>query len=453
MQSGYPNALIYLLLLAGVPTAIIRPKWAFLGAVFVLTASNAWMMTMTRTVLLGPYFNANDACLLVTIIAAFSAGLVRIPRIVWMLVGVLMLGFVQSWVVLGWKYEVLRSLRWAMTLPICFVVAANLVGKEEDVRPLLSVLVWGSVAASVQHLLFTQAQLGPSSYITEHDIALARTIAFSNPGVWFMLSWLIWKPKINIWPTPLLVVFSVFFAASIILNQSRSIWLASVACLPIVALWMRRHSKGGHRLVGPLLGGLSIIFSFFIIELLIPALEVGRIVSARIGTLTSEEQRQITTMSRQLALNLELSAWSEGTWVFGRGLTFFLPQYGATVEGTHRVAWGHLGHVTILAQLGLVGLLVYSVQLPIEVIRHGRNLLERTDDHVRFFGLLAVTCMTWSWICFFFSDSFLGSHASDGFIFGAAWGICRQSMDSETVEASRLQHELAQTGRKEIALQ
>ena len=67
--NGYPSFILYLILLVGIPLALSRPFKAFLMITFVLAAADANAFTYTRTKFLGPYFNANDACLLIVLLA------------------------------------------------------------------------------------------------------------------------------------------------------------------------------------------------------------------------------------------------------------------------------------------------------------------------------------------------------------------------------------------------
>ncbi len=85
------------------------------------------------------------------------------------------------------------------------------------------------------------------------------------------------------------------------------------------------------------------------------------------------------------------------------------------------IAWGHLGHVTTLAQLGLIGLFVYSYYLPMTVIKTSRVLWEKTTKEVKFLGLFGGVTMVWYWICFLMSDSYLAQKPLAGIIFGVLW--------------------------------
>ena len=68
-EVGYPSFVLYLLILIGIPLALQKPFKAFLLVAFMLSAGDATAFTFTRSELLGPYFNANDACLLIALFA------------------------------------------------------------------------------------------------------------------------------------------------------------------------------------------------------------------------------------------------------------------------------------------------------------------------------------------------------------------------------------------------
>ena len=119
-----------------------------------------------------------------------------------------------------------------------------------------------------------------------------------------------------------------------------------------------------------------------------------------------------------------MEEWYEGTLILGRGINYFCKYYLGYYKGG-MIAWGHLGHVTTLAQLGLIGLFVYSFYFPLKVVQMSIKLWDKTSHEAKFFGLLSGLTMIWCWICFFMSDSFLGQHVTEGIIFGSAW---RQEM-------------------------
>ena len=412
--------------------------------VFLTAAANADAFTYTRTPLLGPYFNANDACLLIALLAMISykvmpkvAGKynVKNKNIIigpakWLIV-VLLIGFVQSWFFMGWTYDVLRALRWAITLPVYFVIAATLVDNKNKVRPLLLALFLGSLVSVFEHFFFVHSRM--SMYqLSAEDIGQFRTIAFRSPGLWLLLAGLIWLPETKFMRRPVLIGAGVLFAVSTILNQTRSIWISSIAVLPVTFLLFRQNKIIVKAIVLPfvlllLYGGISLTMHYTT-----PEISPGDIIVPRFKILFQGDMINESTITRRLDFQMEMEKWSHGTLILGRGLSYFAPYYMIPYRG-NRVAWGHLGHVSTLAQLGLIGLFVYSIYFPFIMIQASRKIWKETSDEIKFLGLFAGLTMIWFWICFFMSDSFLSQHAAAGIIFGAAW---RQALLLKTDEAA-----------------
>ncbi len=412
--------------------------------VFLTAAANADAFTYTRTPFLGPYFNANDACLLIALSAMIAYEVM--PKVVgkynvknkntiigpakWLIL-VLLIGFVQSWFVMGWTYELLRALRWAITLPVYFIIAATLVDKKDKVKPLLLALFLGSLVSVFEHFFFVQSRM--SLYQLSGNIGQFRTIAFRSPGLWLLLAGLIWLPEARFLKRPVLIGAGVLFAVSTILNQTRSIWISSIAVLPVTFLLFRQKKIIVKAVVLPfvlllLYGGISLTMHYTT-----PEISPGDIIVPRFKILFQGDMINENTITRRLDFEREMEEWSQGTLILGRGLAYFTPYSHRDISGRLTVAWGHLGHVTTLAQLGLIGLFIYSIYFPLTVVQASRRLWQEASDEVKFLGLFAGLTMIWFWICFFMSDSFLGQHAAAGIIFGAAW---RQAMLWKTDKAA-----------------
>lgn len=430
---GYPSFVLYLILLVGLPLAFFRPYISFLMVTFLLAAADAEAFTFTRTSFLGSYFNANDACLFIALSGTASylsmGANFQFPAVCKWIIAVLIIGFFQSLYVLGWTYDVLRALRWAINLPVYFVIAATMVDDKDKVRPFLLALFIGSLVSAVEHILFVQARI-PIFVKASYDISVIRTIAFRSPGVWFLLAGLVWLPEIKGLNRSIILAAGLLFALSVLLNQTRSIWISSVAALPISILIFRQIG------IIPKVIKLSFVLSLlvagvvFAMNFTIAKISAMAIVEQRVQTLVNEKERHYSTIKRQKAFNREITEWSNGTIILGRGLCYFQPYYKS-----QRMAWGHLGHVTTLAQLGLIGLFVYSFYLPAIIIRQSKELwLRATSQEVRFLGLLAGVCIIWHWICFFMSSSFLEQCPVLGIIFGAAWAQGMFSTDNVQME-------------------
>lgn len=434
-QVGYPTFVLYLILLIGIPLAIFRSYAGFLFAAFVNSAADSWSFVFTRTSFLGPYFNAHDACFLVAIVATIAYAIsqnstVKIPSVIAWMIAVLLISFAQSvYLVNQYMYEIVRSMRWAITLPVYFIISAAVVDDEKKVKQLLITLFLGSIVSAVEHIVYVRAYI---DFYSPENISAIRTIAFRSPGLWLLLSVLIWQPKIKGLNNKIMIVAGTLFVVSVLLNQTRSIWISSILVIPLALFLFRQRGRKALR-VGLL---LPIVFVgvFVVMHYLTPSIDPGDIVSARVSTFTDETQRYESTYSRQEAFEVEINDWLEGTLIFGRGLCYFAKEV-ALYWGRSIPAYGHLGHVTTLSQLGLIGLFVYSIYFPIKIVQASRKLWNEQSDELKFFGLFAGLCMIWCWICFFMSDSFLSQHAVEGIIFGAVWR--QASMLKSTSQLSR----------------
>ncbi|MFZ2171687.1 MAG: O-antigen ligase family protein [Methylococcaceae bacterium] len=435
--AGYPDIFLYLMLIIGLPLAFLKPYKAFLVVVFILSAADATAFTFTRIPALGPYFNANDACLLMAIVAMISYTLIVgnkiiFSKVVKLILLVLFLGFAQSWFSIpGYHYEILRSLRWAISMPLYFVIAATMVNNKEKTRLLLLALFFGSIVSAFEHILFVRNVINELS--SDVGIEQIRTIAFRSPGLWLLLSSIVWMPKMKGLSRKILIIGGSLFALSVLLNQTRSIWISSITAIPIAFILFPQKKTISRIVTFSLL--LPVLFACMlaIMHYAAPSVNVENIVEQRLTTFSDEDIRFDTTKTRQNAIEKEIEAWTEGTFVFGRGLVYFAPYYLDYYKGT-RVAWGHVGHLSTLAQLGIIGFLVFAIYLPHKVIQASGVLWRGSSQELKFFGLLGGMCMVSSWVCFFMSDSFLGHHAVEGVIFGGVWAQARLSIVQEKGE-------------------
>jgi hypothetical protein len=409
----YPSFIIYLILLVGIPLAIKRPFKAFILVAFLFAAADARAFTFTRIEFLGPYFNVNDACLLIAFTAMLRHISLRIkkiqfPKVTKWIIVVLLIGFFQSWYLMGWTYEVIRAMRWAVNLPVYFIIAATIVDSKEKVKPLIIALFLGSVVSTFEHFVFIRFRINTiGGYITNF-----RSVAFLNPGVFFIIASIIWIPKLKTTIKIILTIACILFITSILLNQTRSIWLSTVFTLPVALMLFHQRNVHAKIIVWPFI--LTVLSSaiFLLVELITPEIDFLDMIIYRLQSITMEYY----TFTRLLSFELEMKEWLNGTLIFGRGL-FFYNQY----KDLNHVAWGHLGHVTTLSQLGIIGLAVYSFYLPLTIVKASRELWTQATSEVKYFGLFAGSSVIWFWFCFFMSNSFLTQHMLTGIIFGTVW--------------------------------
>jgi len=427
---GYPQFVIFAVLGIGIPLAILRPYGAFLLIVVLLTAGNADTFNQTRTALLGPYLNLGDACLLVALVALFfdkysSKKPVWLPKIVLALLFVLTVAALQSFWKLGWTYETARAYRWGIQLPVAFFIGANLVNNSARAKALIGALLCGAVLAAIQHLYYV---LVAWRIMNLQAYSAIRTIAYVGGGMSsaFLVTAVIWKLPVNIWKKIPFLMVGVLFLTSVVLNQTRSLWFATAgAVLCLLFLFTRRN-----RIVNIMRFGIIVVLVVFatvwVSQHVMTELNVFDLATRRIKLLFDEDARIISTGTRERAFKVEMGSWLNGTLLFGRGLCFMQTIINPEIA-THRIAFGHLGYVTYLSQMGLIGILAYGVYFPLSVVRQSRLLWQQGDGPVlRYLGLLGAASIILLSIMFLMSSSFLGlGYFAPGVLYGSVWSLAQ----------------------------
>jgi hypothetical protein len=427
VTDGYPQFVIFLVLGIGIPLAILRPYKAFLVAVLLLTAGNAETFNQTRTSLLGPYLNLGDACLLVALVALFfdkfrSKGPVRLPLIVPVLLFVLTIAACQSFWWLGWTYETARAYRWALEMPVAFLIGANLVDTPGRAKALIGALLCGAVLAALQHLYYVWAAW---RLLNLHTYGAIRTVAYwaASMSSAFLVASVIWKLPTNMWKKIAFLMVGVLFLTSLLMSQTRSVWLATAGAVPCLPLLFKRKN----RLVNVIRFGIILVLIVFatacLSQYLLPGSDVFEVVADRADALFSQEAQMGT---RERAFRAEMGSWLNGTLVFGRGLCF-MQTVRNPETGPNRIAFGHLGYVTYLSQMGIIGLLAYGLYFPVMVLRDASFLWRAGNDPVvRYTGLLASASILCLSIMFLMSSSFLGlGYSAPGVLYGSVWSLAK----------------------------
>lgn len=423
-----------LALVIGIPLALLRPYWALIFATFLLTIEDNATLAQSRSAILGPYFNALDALLLVALVSMVVDSVrtqpIIIPRPVILILVILLIATIQSVHEFGPSYYTMRALRWALSFPLFFVVAANMVTDESRSRRLVLSLFLGTVIAALSSLL-VQSRI--ASYYAYGAIALIRSPRLAGVPSSFVLAmplatlparrivrWLYW-------------VSGGLFLSVIALTFTRSIWIGMIVALPILLLMFRVRTR--RALPHPLKTLLFLLFivvaASVVFTLVLPELNIVSALRQRIDTMIYEDLRSKATFDRRNALRYELDAWRSGTLILGRGLSYFQSKY--TVGTQVPIAYNHLGYITYLAQLGLVGLLIYGVYLPLSVIRNSRRVwLNSQGEATRFLGLLVGSTFVHLSIVFLASGSLLSHAPVSGLLGGAVWAVSRQQALSGT---------------------
>ncbi len=436
---GYSQTLLFALLGLGIPLAVLRPYVAFLLAVFLLTAGDVDRFNHTRTTFLGPYLNLADICVLIAVMGLFFDKLsrkesLRVPTVVSGMIFVVTLAACQSLWKFGGSYETLRVTRWAIQFPVCFFIGANLVTSANRVEQLVKTLLWGAAFSALQHMWF-MADLWQTRSFGLADYHLIRTISYWGGciGSAFLVSSTFWKWPPQFWRKMLYGMIGLLLLGSIILNMTRSLWIGTACAVPCSLLVFRGKSIS----MTMIRLGVTAVFVLFIMGWLcqyaMPGVDVFHILSDRVVELLDPSNRDSHVGTRGRAFYAEMGSWMRGTMVFGRGLAFF-----QTIDNTNtmnfKIAFNHLGYVTYLSQMGLIGLLVYGFYLPFGVIRDARWLWNRAESEVfRYAGLLggaSILCLS---IMFVMSSHFMIlGYEGPAVLYGGIWALAR-SKEIETV--------------------
>jgi hypothetical protein len=229
----------------------------------------------------------------------------------------------------------------------------------------------------------------------------------------------------------------IAFIASMVLSLTRSVWIATVAALPATPLLYRRASRGcaaasrrAAASAAAALAGLAVlaVVASVVVASLLPEVSLGRLVVERVEGLLDPELNRQSVGTRRAAAEVELEAWLDGTLLLGRGLFFFQEHMKEREEATQtQYGFGHLGYVTYLSQLGLVGLLLYGIYVPVAVVGDSRRVWRASDAPAsRYLGLLAGCCILYHALMFLMSSSLLTPWTYvPGVLAGAAGGLAR----------------------------
>jgi len=432
IETGHPSIFIYLVLVIGFVLVLFRPYKAFLLVVVLLAAGNAAMFNQTRTAILGPYLNLSDACILIALIALFFDKFrfgkpIFVPQVVPVLLFILTIAALQSFWKLGWTYETARAYRWGLEVPIAYFIGANMVTSCKRAKPLVAALLCGAALAAIQHLFFI-VTVWQSRSLNMQSYELMRTIAYNcgRISVAFLLTGLIWKLPAIMWKRILYLMVAILFLTSLLLDQSRSAWLATAGAVPCLLVFLKRRN----RVVNVMRFGIIVVLMFFamawVCQQVMPGLDISDMATHRIKLLFEDNTRNIHMGTRERAFKVEMSSWLNGTLIFGRGL-YFYQTIRNPESHTERIAFGHLGYVTYLSQLGVIGLLAYGFYLPARVIRDGRWLWSHGDLPIlRYMGLLGTASIICLSIIFLMSSHFLRlGYFGPGVLYGSMWSLVR----------------------------
>jgi O-Antigen ligase len=412
----------------GIYFVIKRPYKAFLFATLVSLSFGRQTLFFSKIPGFG-FLNLMDICFLLSI-AAFirelrfplKKGMLKLPLLPIAILSVLIIGFAQSMVRYDQTYAIVRAFRWAIGLPIMFIIAANIVKNKERVKSLLWVLLIAGILSSLQHLLYiSQAR----EFTVSNSADSLRTIFFIRGQE----SWLVAGPFISAGQiiNPMVQgCIGILFLVTFFAQQTRSIAIGVILALIVYYAWF-------------LSGKQSFRMKRFLPLILIFALSTVAVGSLGINDLAENYLYKLTDLisgesnnseTRVASFEQEIQDFSEGNMIFGEGLAYFFrigngADFDLDVD-SEGIAYGHLGYVTYLSQLGILGFIVYAFWFPAAVLIKARKVFQvnYNVDEVRHLAALTATTFLSSIFTFIFSGSFLNPYVIiPGILGGAIWAI------------------------------
>jgi len=420
---GYPPFFLYAVLAGGVALAAMRPYWAFLAAAALFGMTDSYTATLTRTELLGPFFNLYDVLFLVSgmsILLDRDSPPLYIPRPVEWLVLVLLMGSLTTAFAYEINYTVLRAIRWSITLPLAMVIGANSVVDFPRARQFLGALILGSAASAFQ---------GIYAYRQLTALRLAETAA-RLPGalppmaVNFLVAAL-QRPFFPMarWPLQLgWWLFLISCGLGVLITQWRAVFLGIALTLLILPALLKQWRVLKRSLAITLLAVPLLLIIFKIALPAVNPLSAFNRLSLLGNYVQADKAVPMEDQPRWRQIQRDVEEWSKVNWLIGRGLSFnaFLPD-----AGDHQVAWGHVGYAAYLSHFGLIGLAVFALYLPIQLFLAGKKLfLQAPDDPAALLGLLTMVSVVMTSITSWMSTSYLSPlmHTT-GLLYGAAWSL------------------------------
>ena len=411
---GYGTWLFWAIAFVGIVVLLWRPKWVMLLTIGLETALSIGRLSLTQFAVGNVPLDPHDILLLLALLSVLATGYrkrqqIYVPLIVVGLVWVLMFGFLLSaFKIPRYMFNIIGWLRWGLTLPVYYFVGRNECGDRQMVNLLLWTVMLGALVGSGTHVLWSCVLLlkGDSlesirniNYLTGASAPWA-VAAVARGTAWMMDA----RCK------RLLVFLSVMMSLmSIAISLTRSLWISVIMAIPLTWIVFRKRRMGSAKVRTNLHGltilgfgvatvaVLSLLFSNILPTLTERMLSVGELFQ---GNHSMEFGDRIGIFA------LDFAAWLHSPLV-GQGLGYWTPLVGNVDYSAIKQAWGHLGYITTLAQLGLVGFGVFYVWLPAAVIKSAKLLWVSADDTARQLGLLGGAWMIMVLIEFLMSGNFI----------------------------------------------
>lgn len=378
MQEGYPGWVLLAVLAAGGMLGFFSRRWLFFFVVAGLLLTDLPAYTYCRMDRTGPYLNLLDVLWLEGVAAGLLArggNLREIPAFWYVSLFLIGFGCALTWDAVGIHTETLRSFRVSLTLPLAWFVAQRGLRDPADARVFLRLVQWACLIQSIRQCVYVLN-------FPVNDPAEWRTIRFLNAGYPVVsLCFLVFPLTRN----RLEGAFNTFCAGvgtiALILNQTRSIWIPQ-AVIVLGGMVVLLLSRRAHRALAGFMAfiGLAVCVAGFT-ELTGSHVDlVDLFIHGRATELYSP-----STEWRLAAAQAEYAAWTQGNLLWGRGLAF---QYSPVIFYRVESGWGHNGYAAYLSNLGILGLVVFGICVPLLALRNARRLLPSPVPETALFGCL-----------------------------------------------------------------
>jgi hypothetical protein len=427
LETLYSPWLLYIIITIGILTAFLKPYWAFVLAVFGLSSTLITFANQTETIF-GPYLNLTDTFIIIGLLGMFTDAVINrkrllIPDIVIAVFLIWFISTVQSLWFIGFKYGVLQEIRWALNFPLVVLFTAHFVNTEQSCKTFLLVYILGSCLFSIQHLFLA----GYRASITTIGIQGIREQSFMLVPYIYILFALIGvnissintrKPVIKV----LFWVISGLFLVSLLLSQTRSLWL-SFLFTPLLIAIIIRDAGFIRKTLLTILGFVPLVF--FLVGLFFTLAKPSFSSDNPLWIVTTRirETKNHREESRWYAIKKETELWFyESNLLTGLGLGYTEDTRFKKYDNN---AFGHVGYVSYLARTGLVGLFIYGVYVPLVGILKARHLyLSIPENAMRLLSFVSLGCFVFHVISFSMNASYLTVVSYfPGLFFGAITGI------------------------------
>lgn len=396
-----PQYVMIVGILLGLCLAAINPRLLFFVVFAGLVMGDWRAFAHSRLAATGGYLNIFDLLIVFGLISALlqiRANGHSITYLWYLVLADLAVGYLISYVQMGFNFDVLRQARAALNVPLLWFMGYHCINSREDARIVIHIVLYGCFVQALRQCYFV-------AFFDDLDAREAawRTIRFMNVGnVFIPLCFLMHSAHAGRVFRYFLYAHIALSIVALILTQTRSFWIPQMALIAVGAWTMPRARLAKFLLIttgAVLLAGLAFTVLAPNKVNLLDLFFKGRATDFSSGT------------GREETIYYELKAWLDGNLVLGEGIGFYnLNKYVNLGD----VAWGHNGYSDYLANLGLLGFILFGVSMPRLGLARARVLRKSFSVDTQLFGSLARGLI---WI------QIMESALSGGVLYGLAYTL------------------------------